>query len=149
MVAISVNIAGTDEVVKKITQFTLERQVAIQQALNIAAINIEREAKQLAPVDMGRLRSSLRIRFFQNAKAMGYDVFTDVFYAIYQELGTGIYARNGNGRQTPWVYTDPKTGQRIFTRGNHPHPFLYPAWDMERPKLIKRLNKALKTGGTS
>lgn len=47
-------------------------------------------------------------------------------YAIYVELGTGIYAEGGGGRPTPWVYQDAH-GRWHWTRGNKAQPFLKPA----------------------
>ena len=51
---------------------------------------------------------------------------TNLFYAIYVELGTGIFAEKGDGRKTPWVWRD-QNGKFHFTRGMKPQPFLRPA----------------------
>lgn len=48
-------------------------------------------------------------------------------YPIYVELGTGVYAENGDGRKEPWYWYDIKTKQWHFTRGVKPRPFLRPA----------------------
>lgn len=142
--SISVSLTGEKELYKALTSYKQSVVSTVQQQSNISAVNIENKAKKRAPVDMGRLRSSIRIRFFVNAVTVAYDVFTDVFYALYQELGTGRYAKNGDGRKTPWAYKDPKTGKVIFTHGNKPHPFMFPAYEAERPKFAKRLEAALK-----
>lgn len=44
---------------------------------------------------------------------------TNIEYAIYHELGTGIYLEGGGGRQTPWAYQDAK-GEWHRTRGMKP-----------------------------
>lgn len=44
-------------------------------------------------------------------------------YAIYVELGTGIYATDGNGRKSPWVWVD-KNGKAHYTRGMEPKHML-------------------------
>lgn len=31
---------------------------------------------------------------------------SNLFYSVYVELGTGIFAEKGNGRKTPWVWKD-------------------------------------------
>lgn len=49
-----------------------------------------------------------------------------LLYALYVELGTGIFAEKGNGRKTPWVWKD-QNGKYHFTRGMKPQPFLRPA----------------------
>lgn len=55
---------------------------------------------------------------------------SSLFYSVYVELGTGVYATNGNGRKTPWVWKD-FNGKWHFTRGmkaaNDGKGFLRPA----------------------
>lgn len=55
---------------------------------------------------------------------------SNLFYSVYVELGTGIFAEKGNGRKTPWVWKD-FNGKWHFTRGmraaNEGKGFLRPA----------------------
>lgn len=55
---------------------------------------------------------------------------SNLFYSVYVELGTGIFAEKGNGRKTPWVWKD-FNGKWHFTRGmraaNEGKGFLSPA----------------------
>ncbi|MDM0720058.1 HK97 gp10 family phage protein, partial [Clostridium perfringens] len=47
-------------------------------------------------------------------------------YAPYVHQGTGIYAKDGNGRKTPWKYkveSGKYKGWHI-TKGQRPQPFL-------------------------
>ena len=62
------------------------------------------------PVDTGVLRNSITNAVTRDGSKVSAHIGTNVKYAIYHELGTGIYATNGNGRKTPWVYkgTDGK-----------------------------------------
>lgn len=53
-----------------------------------AAVKIERRAKQLAPVDTGRLRSSVAHELGRDERGLVARIGTDVTYAIYVELGT-------------------------------------------------------------
>lgn len=55
-------------------------------------------------------------------RAMAY-VGTNNEYAPYHEMGTGIYAEGGGGRQTPWSYKD-RHGEWHTTRGIRPTHFL-------------------------
>ena len=48
---------------------------------------------------------------------------TDLEYAIYNEVGTGIYAEGGGGRKTPWAYKDIR-GDWHTTVGMKPIHFL-------------------------
>lgn len=79
--------------------------------------NITREKA----VDTGQLRSSLTHEVDMNDLSVS--VGTNVKYAVYVELGTGIYADNGRGRSKPWAFKDRK-GQWHFTRGQKPRKFL-------------------------
>lgn len=55
---------------------------------------------------------------------------SNLFYSVYVELGTGIFAEKGNGRKTSWVWKD-FNGKWHFTRGmkaaNDGKGFLRPA----------------------
>lgn len=44
-------------------------------------------------------------------------------YPLYVELGTGIYATDGKGRKSPWVWRD-KNGDYHYTHGIKPTHFM-------------------------
>lgn len=96
---------------------------AVARALETIGLVAERYAKELAPVDTGRLRNSISHEVDDSTVYIG----TNVEYAPYLEFGTGIYAEGG-GRATPWSYQDDK-GEWHTTSGNQPQPFLRPALD--------------------
>lgn len=52
------------------------------------AIKVETAAKRLAPVDTGRLRSSITHQLGSDGEGLYAQVGSDVEYAIFQELGT-------------------------------------------------------------
>lgn len=80
----------------------------------------------------GALKQSLTfaVDLAQKAVAIG----TNLFYAVYVELGTGIFAEKGNGRKTPWIWKD-FNGKWHFTRGMAPRPFLRPAVEEHTDEL--------------
>ena len=70
-------------------------------------------------VDTSRLKNSITHAIEgKDTVAIG----TNVEYAAYVELGTGIYAEKG-GRTTPWHYKD-EDGNWHYTRGQKPIHFL-------------------------
>ena len=76
-------------------------------------------------VRTGKLKSSITIMpiTWSNGLAEISVVPKGCNYAIYNELGTGIYADNGNGRQDGWVY--PLGGGEFrFTMGLPPKYFV-------------------------
>ena len=95
---------------------------AVLRALERCGSQAEGYAKDLAPVDTGNLRNSISHKV-DDGEAAVY-IGTNVFYAPYVELATGIYAEGG--RPTPWVYRDDE-GKWHWTRGNPAQPFLAPA----------------------
>ena len=99
-----------------------EFQAAILRALERCGSQAEGYAKDLAPVDTGRLRNSISHKVDEEEKAAY--IGSDLDYAAYVELATGIYAEGG--RPTPWVYQD-ENGNWHWTRGNKAQPFLKPA----------------------
>ena len=83
-----VEIKGLKEVQAKMEQMVRDtRGAPMVQAMKDATLLVEREAKIRAPVDTGRLRASITPSVTQNP--LQGVVGSNVFYAPYQELGTG------------------------------------------------------------
>lgn len=95
---------------------------AVVRALERCGSQAEGYAKDLAPVDTGRLRDSITHSVDDGEPAVY--IGTNMEYATYVELGTGKYAEGG--RPTPRVYQDDE-GNRHWTAGNPAQPFLKPA----------------------
>lgn len=109
-------------VVDKSTEVRQAFEDAIARALEKCGLVAEGYAKKLCPVDTGNLRNSITHRVDAGEKAAY--IGSNVEYAPYVELATGIYAEGG--RPTPWVYQDDE-GNWHWTRGNPAQPFLAPA----------------------
>lgn len=99
-----------------------EFEKACLKALEECGMVAEGYAKELAPVDTGNLRNSISHTVDDSEKAAY--IGTNVEYAAYVELGTGIYYPGG--RTDPWVYQDAK-GDWHMTNGQRAQPFLKPA----------------------
>lgn len=107
-----------------------------------ACLLVEAEAKKRCPVDLGTLRRSITFRVEQTGRTeVTGTVFTPVDYAPYVEYGTGILARDGNGRQTGWVY--PIKGGFRYTTGMAPQPFLEPALEENVERIKETINSGL------
>lgn len=68
-------------------------------------------------IDTGAMRNGISHQV--DLKDQSVLIGTNVEYAIYHELGTGIYLEGGGGRQTPWAYQDAN-GEWHRTRGIKP-----------------------------
>ena len=63
--------------------------------------------------------------------------------ALYEELGTGIYALNGNGRKTKWVYT-PDGKHYYTTVGKKPRRALWNAYTNLKSRIIRTAQQRFK-----
>lgn len=100
---------------------------------------IHSNAQALAPVDEGNLRDSIEVEILQDGmKAI---VRVTANYAIWIEYGTGIYAVEGNGRNTPWTYYSDKLGRFVTTQGMKPQPFWDPAVDKGQRHFRKEMRE--------
>lgn len=123
----------------------LERKITDgdRQALQRACALVEREAKQLAPKDTGALRRSITSRIEESPDGLEGIVFTPLEYAPYVEYGTGLFAENGGRKDVPWVYEDDK-GEYHTTYGQHPQPYMRPALENNREKILDIIKGGLK-----
>lgn len=140
---VTLDVRDIKKAISDVRFYELAKKQGVKDVVNKTALNIQRKAKKRltasGAVDTGRLRASVVIEPYN----MGFSAIigTDVFYAPYIEFGTGIFAKNGNGRQTPWIY---KTNKGVFrTRGQRPRPFLFPSYEEEWPLFILAIKKEL------
>lgn len=131
--SVEVNITdNSDQVLKELG----EKAPAILEAIGLTA---EAYAKMLTPVDTGRLRNSITHAVKGDEVYIG----TNVEYGIWHELGTGVYASDGQGRKSPWAFQDSK-GVWHYTRGVKPKHMLKKAaseHDKEYRAIIENLLK--------
>lgn len=90
-------------------------------------------------VDTGRLRNSVAHAVREHDAYIG----SNLEYAPYHELGTGIYASQAGGRQTPWKYQD-RQGNWHTTRGLYPIHFLKKAASEHSEEYKAIIEKILK-----
>lgn len=102
-----------------------------------------RYARELTPVDTARLRNSITHVEDENEKAVY--IGTNVEYAIWHEIGTGIYASQGGGRQSPWAFQD-KNGDWHYTHGVKARHFLQRAATEHGDEYKRLLESSLKSG---
>ncbi|MFP7199683.1 HK97 gp10 family phage protein [Lysinibacillus halotolerans] len=111
----------------------------VKRIVTETAYILQTEARARAPEDSGYLRQSIEVDLMNNGLTAVVTVGAD--YAIYIEYGTGIYAVNGDGRKTPWVYYSDKYGEFVFTRGMKAQPFWFDAVETARKYFKKEMRK--------
>lgn len=123
----------------------LEIMAEVGRNMKTACYVVEAEAKKNCPVDQGLLRASITSEVDISAFEIVGMIGSTLEYAPYVHEGTGIYAKDGNGRKTPWGYTVMAGKYKGFhwTRGQRPQPFL------EDAKLSKKSSIERILGGKS
>ena len=129
----------TDNSGKILAEF---RDAALR-ALEKCGLTAEAYAKKLCPVDTGALRNSISHAVDEGEPAAY--VGTNSEYGPYVEYGTGIYANEGGGRPTPWVYQDAK-GDWHMTHGQRAQPFLKPAVSDHSKQYRDIIESEMKNG---
>ncbi|MEG2740558.1 HK97 gp10 family phage protein [Clostridium sp.] len=124
----------------------IQMQKAILNNITKACLLVEREAKKNCPIDQGPLRAAMthdvNIVFDEVIGRIG----NTMEYAPYAHQGTGIYAKDGNGRKTPWKYKAEggKYAGWHITVGQKPQPFLENAKISNMAKIQMLLGEGLR-----
>ncbi|MDK0734974.1 HK97 gp10 family phage protein [Clostridium perfringens] len=111
-----------------------------------ACLLIERDGKKNCPVNQGPLRAAMthdvNVVFEQIIGRVG----NTLEYAPYVHQGTGIYAKDGDGRKTPWKYKVESGKYKGWhtTKGQKPQPFLEKAKVDNIAEIRKILGEGLK-----
>ena len=128
-------IEGADTLHQHLSQLPVNNG-KLQQILERACLIVENQAKINCPVNYGTLRASIRSEVEGNQGVVG----TNTEYAPYVEFGTGLFAENGDGRQTPWSYQDDN-GEWHTTVGQHPQPYLGLALNQQRDAVMEYIKR--------
>ena len=112
------------------------------QWLEEASGELEAQTKRNTKVDTGKTKGSWEHRV--NESKMEAEVGSRYKNALWEEFGTGIYAINGDGRKTKWVYKNPKDYKFYATVGKKPRRALYRAYTSLKNKLIKSAQERFK-----
>ncbi|WP_407553075.1 HK97 gp10 family phage protein [Streptomyces sp. Pv4-95] len=117
----------------------------VKRAVERTGTDVQNEARRLAPVDTGRLRSSIVSRREGGIRGVGYAVGTNVNYAAAVEYGTAPHVITPkNGKALYWPGAAHPVA-KVNHPGTHAQPFLRPA--IERTDFFFRFNMAGVRGG--
>lgn len=103
----------------------------LQPAMAKACAVVRNDAVNNAPQGTGALKRSIDFEVSEDGTEGV--VFSNLEYAPYVEVGTGIYSTKGNGRDTPWRY-QTKDGW-FTTKGQKAQPYLEPALQQNTSKI--------------
>lgn len=133
---ITVDVLGDEELIQKLE--SMVDSTKIEMALGKACALVERAAKENAPKGTGELRRSITSKV-ENEEGI---VYTPLEYAPYVEYGTGLFAESGGRTDVPWVYKDDE-GKWHSTKGQKPQPYLRPALNENRTKILEMIKEGL------
>ncbi|MGJ5895149.1 HK97 gp10 family phage protein [Streptomyces niveiscabiei] len=102
----------------------------VKRAVDRTRIDVQNEARRRAPVDTGRLRSSIVSRAESSGRSVGYVVGTNVNYAAAVEYGTAPHViKPRNKKALFWPGAAHPVAQ-VNHPGTRPQPFLRPAIEL-------------------
>ena len=166
----SVTIKGLNSTIAELKAFGEKAEKIINAETQAIAIQIEADAKKLAPKNFGKLAQSIS---HAKVKPALYKVTVNELYGAYMEFGTGSKvnvpaefkemansfkgAKQGTFKQgleaiKVWCRAkgiDEKFAYPIFAKilgaGINPQPFLYPAWIKGKKDYQNNLERLLKS----
>ena len=102
---------------------------------------VEAQTKRNTKVDTGKTKGSWE--HVVNAEKMEVQIGSRYKNALWEELGTGIYALNGDGRKNKWVYRT-EDGKFHTTVGKKPRRALFRAYQSKKNEIIREARRRFK-----
>jgi HK97 gp10 family phage protein len=133
------SIKGIDETVKELRKFGKDIEKLIDAKTAEIAIEIEEDAKILAPKNLGKLAQSIHVVKITDSN---YKIVAGVKYAPYVEFGTGGLV---NVPKDWGTYPMRFKGKGIKQVNIRPQPYLLPAWIKGKRNYLKNLKKLLSS----
>lgn len=133
---LKIQVQGADALIKGLKKLSIAAKSIIEEEIEVGVQDIRTDAVLAAPVDTGRLRSSI------NAESKGLEgkVSTNVPYAGYMEFGTGGEVDVQPGWED---IAEQYRGKGERTVNIAPRPFMRPALENNAPKIIGNINKRI------
>lgn len=139
----AIRVSGLQDVENMFESYLDNEQ--IKASLERACAIVERSAKENAPKGNGELRRSITSRIDETESGdLEGVVYTPLEYAPYVEFGTGLFAVEEGRSDVPWCYFDEKKQQWFTTSGQHPQPYLIPALQDNRDRIIDELREGFR-----
>jgi HK97 gp10 family phage protein len=136
-------IEGLEQFTQRIEDMLNTR--GLERAMGKACAIVERDAIKKAPKGAGDLRRSIQSRVENDGHEVVGIIFSPLEYAPYVEYGTGLFAESGGRTDVPWVYCDDE-GNFHSTSGMKPHPYMRPALNENREKILEIIKEGMLNG---
>ena len=109
-----------------------------EQFLEEVGGEVEAQTKRNTKVDTGKTKGSWE--HIVDTDKMEVQIGSRYQNALWEELGTGIYALNGDGRKTKWVYRT-EDGKYHTTVGKKPRRALFRAYQSKKNTIIREAKR--------
>lgn len=133
------SIKGIDKTIKELRKYGKEVEKLIDDKTAEIALQIELDAKNIAPKDQGKLAQSIHV---VKVKDSSYKIVAGVKYAPYVEFGTGGLV---NVPKDWGNYPIRFKGKGIRQVNIRPQPYMYPSWMKGKKDYLDKLKKLLST----
>lgn len=142
--------------VRVYTKQVRERMDVIKKSTRDKIIEVTRDAtaallnqtQREAPKDTGELAQKQRMTMKTDGNVIEGRVETYAEHAVYVHEGTGIYARKGNGRKTPWGYKVESNRSKYqgfhWTRGQKPQPWMEDIMKERRSNIVRMYKSVVR-----
>lgn len=163
-------VTGISQTIAKLQAFGKDIEKKIDLELEAIALQVEADAKKLAPKNFGKLAQSISRK---KVKSLVWKVTVNEIYGAYMEFGTGTkvrvpaefaeMAKSFQGKKGTGTFKDALEAIKVWCRsrgidekaaypilakilgaGVNPQPFLYPAYKKGEKDLLKNLEKLVK-----
>lgn len=131
---VSIKVKGLDSLMGRLDK--LDNKLDRVEILEKVANKVKEIAKELCPVDTGRLKRSIDYRI----RGHSAEIYTNVHYAPFVEFGTG---RRGDGSYPYQNEIDIDLGYG-YINGQFAQPYLYPALKLNEEDILKEFKNKLK-----
>lgn len=141
-------VEGADEAIAKLKSLSVETKSKVINQTAKSSLKIEAESKNKAPVDTGRLRSSIQTRF-EDEGLIGI-IYSDVAYAPYVEFGRKAGKPPPSSALKGWARRHKMEGlsyviaRSIGRKGVKAQPFLRPSFEKEKNDYKNKVKRILK-----
>ena len=140
---IKVKLEGLETAIRNLHSWEKEKIRLVANQYDRSALAIEKNAKLKVPVDKSRLITDIQTRVTKtdHNRVVNAEVFNTVKYAPFVEFGTGSLVEVPAEQQEYASQFKGKTGR---VRNYRARPYLFPAFEQERPILIQKLTEILR-----
>lgn len=138
MTRLKLNIQRNRAAIQGFKKLVKEKADMIEAEIEASAFDIRNEAVTTVPVDRGILKGSIRV--VPGGHKLHKVIEAGAHYAPYVEFGTGTLVDVPSGLED---YAIQFKGKGVKQVNLPARPFLIPAWEQERLKLVERIRKQL------